>query len=260
MRILLALIVSLSLSACYSAPKDKYRVTQSTAIEHVVPYGAITFSRLADDVWMHSSRIDLPGIGPIVSNGMLVIDGERSVLIDTAWTDDQTAQILRFADEVLGKPVYRAVITHAHQDKIGGIAALHAAGVETWAHPLTNQLAPENGFEPARHTFTFADDGWALRGADAFVGLAIYFPGGGHTRDNIAVGLPARGIAFGGCLIKGSDASTLGNLTDADVANYANAARRFGQAYPTATTIVMSHSAPEGRAAIARTIELAEEI
>lgn len=260
MKRILSLAALLILAACYSAPKDDYRVTQSAAIEQVVPYGQITFSRLSGDVWMHSSRIDLPGIGPIVSNGMLVIDGERSILVDTAWTDDQTTQILRYAAEVLGKPVRAAVITHAHQDKMGGIAALHVASVDTWAHPLTNAFAPENSFEPTRNSIAFGVDGRATGEAvRVFAPLQVYFPGGGHTRDNITVGLPTHAIAFGGCLIKGSEAETLGNLMEADLENYADSARRFGEAFPWATTIVMSHSAPEGRVAIGHTIDMAKQ-
>lgn len=261
MKRVAALAAAALLAGCYSAPKDDYRVTQSAAIEQVVPYGELTFSRLADGVWMHSSRIDLPGIGPIVSNGMLVVEGDRSILVDTAWTDDQTAQILQFASEVLGKPVRAAVITHAHQDKMGGIATLHAAGIDTWAHPLTNADAPKNGFQPAHHAIAFDGEGRATgEAAETFAPLVLLFPGGGHTRDNITVGLPAHALAFGGCLIKGSDAQTLGNLMEADLENYADSARRFGEAFPWATTIVMSHSAPEGRAAIGHTIDMAKQL
>lgn len=37
-------------------------------------------------------------------------------------------------------------MTHAHQDKMGGMDALHAAGIATYANALSNQLAPQEGW------------------------------------------------------------------------------------------------------------------
>ena len=76
------------------------------------------------------------------------------------------------------------------------------------------------------------------------------YPGPGHTSDNITVGIDGTDIAFGGCLIKDSKAKSLGNLGDADTEHYAASARAFGAAFPKASMIVMSHSAPDSRAAI----------
>jgi glyoxylase-like metal-dependent hydrolase (beta-lactamase superfamily II) len=207
---------------------------------------------------MHTSSLDMPGIGPVPSNGLLVVDGDHTLLVDTAWTEQQTALVLRWARQVLAKPVQTAVVTHAHQDKMGGIAELHRAGIDSWAHPLTNEEAPKNGFERVRNTFTFDANGWASgAGAAALAPLKVYFPGGAHTRDNITVALPALGIAFGGCMIKGSDSTSLGNLDDADLAAYEQSVRNFSAAFPDAGLIVMSHSPPETRDAINRTLELA---
>ena len=46
--------------------------------------------------------------------------------------------------------------------------------------------------------------------------LKVFYPGPGHTSDNITVGIDGTDIAFGGCLIKDSKAKSLGNLGDAD--------------------------------------------
>lgn len=254
-----ALAALLALSSCISMPKDEYRVTESQKIEQRVEFGEVVLSRLSPTLWMHTSYLDLPGTGPIASNGMIVLRDDDAVLVDTAWTEPQTEDILRYAAAVLDRPVRAAVITHFHQDKMGGIGALHRAGVETWAHALTNELAPTVDFEPARNTIDFGADGIATGPATAALGpIKLFYPGPGHTSDNITV-QPEPGVAFGGCLIKGAGARSLGNLADADVANYAAAARRFGAAFPAASTILMSHSAPEGREAIRHTIRMAED-
>ena len=254
----LPLAASLSLAACMTMPGDDYGLAETAREYTQEQFGEIAVTQLRPGVWMHTSTLSLPGIGPVRSNGLLVLDGDRTILVDTAWTDDQTRDILAYARDVIGAPVARAVITHAHQDKMGGIAALHEAGVESWAHSLTNEFAPEHGFEPARNTLRFGPDGFATNGA--FGPLRVFSPGPGHTKDNIAVGLADGTLAFGGCLIKGAESRTLGNLMDADTGHFAAAARAFGQAFPNAQTIVMSHSPPQGREAIAHTVKLAEAL
>ena len=66
----------------------------------------------------------MPGFGAVASNGLIVRDGGRVLLVDTAWTDDQTAQILNWIKQEINLPVALAVVTHAHQDKMGGMDAL----------------------------------------------------------------------------------------------------------------------------------------
>ena len=136
-------------------------------------------------------------------------------------------------------------MTHAHQDKMGGMDALHAAGIATYANALSNQLAPQEGMVAAQHSLTFAANGWVEPAtAPNFGPLKVFYPGPGHTSDNITVGIDGTDIAFGGCLIKDSKAKSLGNLGDADTEHYAASARAFGAAFPKASMIVMSHSAP----------------
>lgn len=236
-------------------------IAQQEAGRDVIKFGEVSFTELRPGVWQHTTYLDLTGFGPIPSNGLLVVDGDTSLLVDTAWTEYQTAQILRWADQVLGKPVRAAVVTHAHQDKMGGIGALKAAGIPNWAHPWTIDDAEKNSLLRPDNALEFDFEGWARgEGAAALAPLKIYYPGGAHTRDNITVGLPGIGLAFGGCMIKGSDSATLGNLADADTAAYAQSVRNFAAAFPDASLIVMSHSPPEGRKAIARSLELAEEL
>ena len=88
----------------------------------------------------------MPGFGAVASNGLIVRDGGRVLLVDTAWTDDQTAQILNWIKQEINLPVALAVVTHAHQDKMGGMDALHAAGIATYANALSNQLARREGW------------------------------------------------------------------------------------------------------------------
>ncbi|MGB3738610.1 MAG: subclass B1 metallo-beta-lactamase [Pontixanthobacter sp.] len=256
-----ALAGSISLaSGCNYSEIRPSAIAQTADIAGIERYGPIRMREIAPGIWQHTSFLDLPGFGAVPSNGMLVVDGDASVLVDTAWTVDQTRALAEWAEKRLGKPIRAAVITHAHNDKMGGMAALHERGIATYAHALSNQIAPEKGLLPARNSLAFAADGKLADGPIASLEpMTIFYPGPGHAADNITVGVGDM-IAFGGCLIKGADARSLGNLADADVARYAASVQRFAEAFPMATRIVMSHSDIGDRAAIARTRSLANEL
>ena len=68
-------------------------------------------------------------------------------------------QILNWIKQEINLPVALAVVTHAHQDKMGGMDALHAAGIATYANALSNQLA-RRGDGCGSHSLTFAANGW----------------------------------------------------------------------------------------------------
>ena len=130
------------------------------------------------------------------------------LVVDTAWTDDQTAQILNWIKQEINLPVALAVVTHAHQDKMGGMDLCQC---------VVEPACPARGMVAAQHSLTFAANGWVEPAtAPNFGPLKVFYPGPGHTSDNITVGIDGTDIAFGGCLIKDSKAKSLGNLGDAD--------------------------------------------
>ena len=109
-------------------------------------FGDLVFRQLAPNVWQHFSISTCRVSGQSLPTVLIVRDGGRVLLVDTAWTDDQTAQILNWIKQEINLPVALAVVTHAHQDKMGGMDALHAAGIATYANALSNQLAPQEGW------------------------------------------------------------------------------------------------------------------
>ena len=60
-----------------------------------------------------STSISPAGFGAVASNSLIVRDGGRVLLVDTAWTDDQTAQISNWIKQEINLPVALAVVTHA---------------------------------------------------------------------------------------------------------------------------------------------------
>ena len=153
------------------------------------------FRQLAPNVWQHTSYLDMPGFRAVASNGLIVRDGGRVLVVDTAWTDDQTAQILNWIKQEINLPVALAVVTRASGQR-WAVWTLHAAGIATYANALSN-LAPQEGMVAAQHSLTFAANGWVEPAtAPNFGPLKVFYPGPGHTSDNITVGIDGTDIAF----------------------------------------------------------------
>ena len=89
----------------------------------------------------HTSYLDMPGFGAVASNGLIVRDGSRVLLFDTAWTDDQTAQILNWIKRG-DQPAGRAGGGDSRASgQDGRYGILHAAGIATYANAFVRQLA-----------------------------------------------------------------------------------------------------------------------
>ncbi len=218
------------------------------------PAPANQYQQLADNVWMHTSYRNFVGLGALPSNGLLVRAQDGLYLIDTAWNDAQTEAVLQWAQRTLNAPVKAAILTHAHVDKMGGVAALHRAGVETWAHPLSNQDAPARDLVPAKRSLQLQENIQRMASGS----IEVMYPGPGHTRDNIVVYLGASKILFGGCMIRPGNSANLGNTADADLSRWASSVRAVQARYPQIKTVIPSHGPPSGPRLLQHTISLVQ--
>jgi metallo-beta-lactamase class B len=214
-------------------------------------YGPVEFGELADGVWLHTSYKSLPGVGPFPSNGLIVRTGDALLLVDTAWNDEQTEEIIEWARHTLGMPIEYAVITHAHDDKMGGVGALNRRGIRTLALHLTNAAARTRGLVPTNETLTLPK-GEATR----IGGVEVFYPGGGHTEDNVVVYVEDVEVLFGGCLIRPDASESLGNTADANVEHWDVAVESLQRRYGEARHVVPSHGPPGGAGLLAHTIAL----
>ncbi|MEL7490581.1 MAG: subclass B1 metallo-beta-lactamase [Pseudomonadota bacterium] len=226
-----------------------------------------TLEKLNASVWLHKSYEIVEPWGPVLSHGIIVKTADdQLVLIDTAWNDPDTNRLLDLISTEFGAPPGAAIVTHAHNDKMGGVAALHAANVPTFAHAHSNADAPGRGLTPAKYDLS---DSKAKSGKSALLlthkkfapkdgSIELFYPGPGHSRDNIVVYHPATKTLFAGCLVRPGGAKSLGNTADGDIDAWADTVRRVGERFPDAQTIIPSHGAPGGRELLTHTIALAE--
>jgi hypothetical protein len=170
-------------------------------------------SRLAPGLWLHTTTaIITEGKGVYFpANGLILEREGGSLLIDTGYLPEHAAALLKWSKRRLRHPITRAVATHFHRDRTGGIPALEAAGIPTLAHPLTLDLSRSHGTATPTAAADFVQD--AARVGEC----ELFFPGAGHTRDNIVAWLPHYRALFGGCFLKSVTSPDLGNLADAAV-------------------------------------------
>lgn len=218
---------------------------------------AVSIIPIAPGLWMHQS---LDPASKFPSNGMVLESGNESILFDTGWNDRETDLILDWAKTRLGKPVQRAVITHAHVDRLGGLGALRRAAIPAVALAKTvdrarnegliasaQKLVPGGGGDPAAVLDSIAGLDRSPRTDPA--GFELFFPGAGHAPDNIVVYFGTQRVVFGGCLLKADSATTVGNVADADVAEWPTSVARVAAQYRDARTVIPGHGAVSGRLA-----------
>jgi metallo-beta-lactamase class B len=217
----------------------------------------LTVTPLNDQVYVHTTY-GMYGKTPFPSNGLIIKTKDGVVLVDTGWdTDtntDNTRDLLQWISDNLHQSVRLCIVTHAHEDRVGGISELHKAGVRVVSTPLTAQKSVKLGFEspegvlPADTTFKIGQEP-----------IRCYFPGEGHTSDNIVVWLPNQRILYGGCLVKSVVAFGMGNLADANVNAWAGSMRKVMSQFKTARVVVPGHQDWGDTRALTHTLQMVEK-
>jgi glyoxylase-like metal-dependent hydrolase (beta-lactamase superfamily II) len=201
----------------------------------------VWIARLAPGLWLHTTtNVIAPGVH-FPANGLILERESDSLLIDTTSQPDSAAALLRWSQQSLRKPIKQAVATHFHNDRTGGIPALDAAGIPTVAHPLTIELARSHSLPLPSGTLDFVN-GVTHLSKDC----ELFFPGAGHSRDNVVVWFPRQQVLHGGCLLKSVTSKNLGNLTDAVVTDWADTIKRVQARYRAPKKVIPGHGTISG--------------
>lgn len=217
--------------------------------------GDLSVQQLLPGVWRHVSVQEVPGYGPVPANGLLVVGEGLSSVIDTPWTDDQSARLMEWAERTLQAPVGLVIVTHAHEDCLGGLGEFHRRGVQSYGLDRTIALAQERRLEVPETGFTdrLETDAGGLR-------LELLYPGPGHSADNIVVWLPEAQVLFGGCLVKSASSQNMGNTQEADLQAWKTSIEKVIGAFPEAKMVVPGHGSSGGMELLNHTVELIDAL
>lgn len=195
----------------------------------------IELRKINDNIWVHISYTNYNGIRT-ASNGLIAVSSPGIVMIDTPWTNGQTKELLKLAKDLFNKDVKLAVITHAHEDRIGGIDTLLENNIEVRSTSLTVKEAEKSGFKKPQAKLDTES-----KITIGNLTLETYYPGEGHSSDNIVVWFPQYKVLFGGCIIKSMESTDLGSTVDANIQQWPLSVKKVYDKYNNAETVIPGH-------------------
>ena len=210
--------------------------------------------KLPGNAYIHTSYMDLPGYGRVPANGLVYFTRDEAYIVDTPWNDEQTKELIYWIRKNLDVDIGGVIVTHWHNDCMGGLRAVQECGIKIYSSALTREIAvreklpaPENTFE---RTLQLGPDGNEIVAA---------FYGAGHTADNIVVWVPSEKILFGGCMVKTLGARDLGNISEADLDQWPHTLKTVLEHYSDAKIVIPGHGPHGDTGLIRHTIDLLED-
>ncbi len=181
-----------------------------------------------------------------------MIDQKNAYIIDTPWQKKDTKILVEWIKQK-GFLLQASLSTHFHDDRSSGIEYLNQIGVKTVASQLTNQLLEKENKALASIGFE-GDSYWLLKNK-----IQAYFPGAGHTMDNIVVWLADEKILVGGCLIRSMASKGMGYTADGSIDSWSETVRKVQQKFTDAKVVIPGHGKLGDQSLLTHTIELANQ-
>ncbi len=191
----------------------------------------------------------------VPANGMYVVTNEGVVLFDTPWDTTQFQPLLDSIQARHKKKVILAFATHWHSDKTAGLEYYRQLGIKTYTTVRTDELSKQNNKKRAE--FLLTKDTVFHTGQYSF---ETYYPGQGHTEDNIVIWFNKEKILFGGCLIKGASDENLGFLGDGNIDEYETTLKRVKKKFPAPKFIIVAHSDWNNLNSLNHSIKMAKQL
>lgn len=188
------------------------------------------------------------------SNGMYLVTPEGVVLFDTPWDTTQFQPLLDSIWLKHRQQVILAVSTHYHDDRTAGLSFLRNKGVKTYTSRKTRELCAQFNNPESEFIFT-GDTVFHIGGFE----METFFPGEGHTPDNIVIWFRNEKILYGGCLVKSTVNETLGNTADANLRAWPTSIKRVIRKYKSPAFVVPGHFGWSSPRALPHTLKLLKQ-
>ncbi len=182
---------------------------------------------------------------------MYLVTDKGVVLFDTPWDTTQFQPLLDSISDRHNKKVILAISTHSHDDRTAGLEFLRQNGVKTYSYKLTYDLCKEQNEKQAE--FYFVKDTIFNLGNYKF---ETYYPGEGHTKDNIVIWIDKYKILYGGCLVKSTDNNNLGNIADANIKEWRPTIKKVIKKYPEPKFVIPGHFSWTSNKGLKHTLKL----
>lgn len=189
------------------------------------------------------------------ANGVYLVTRKGVVLFDTPWDTTQFQPLLDSIQLRHKQKVIMAFATHWHSDKTAGLEYYKQLGIKTYTTQLTDALSKKNNAKRAEFLMN-KDTSFIVERYQ----FETFYPGEGHTQDNIVIWFPKEKILLGGCLIKGAKDQNLGFLGDGNTKAYASTLLKVQNKYPNPKYIITTHSDWRDINSLKNSIKLAKQL
>lgn len=214
---------------------------------------ALEIDSIAPGTYLHRTFMQTREWGKVPCNGAVYVENGEAVVFDTPATDSVSNLLINWIKTHTHAVIKAIIVNHAHEDCLGGLAAFHQAGIPSYGSFKTIRLArasrefrndvPQHGFEKD------------LKIKAGKTQIICFYPGEGHTTDNICCYIPSVKVLFGGCIIKASGAGK-GNLAEANGKAWPLSVERIKNRFPEAEIIIPGHGMYGDRSLLDYTIRL----
>lgn len=213
----------------------------------------LDITHLTGNFYVYTTYKDIGG-RPFPSNGLYLVTGNGVVLIDTPWDETQFQPLL---DSILkrhhAKPVL-CIATHYHDDRTAGLEYFRSKGIQTYTSKQTLDLCKKHHEKKAE--FSFKKDTVFNVGGNK---IQTFYPGKGHTQDNIIIWFEQDKVLYGGCFVKSTQSAGLGNIADADLKAWPKSMRKLIKKFPRRQFIIPGHQSWTNNKSLEHTLKLLEQ-
>jgi metallo-beta-lactamase class B len=214
----------------------------------------LSIEKIAPDFYVFTTYGELDDGSKYPANGMYIVTEQGVVLIDVPWDTTQTLPLLDTIQARHHTKVIASISTHFHKDRTAGLDVLKAHGVNTYASSKTVQLCKEKGEEIPEYVIQ-NDTIFHFGKHD----IQTFYPGKGHSPDNIVVWMPDARILYGGCFVKSMESGNLGNLSDAHPDEWVASVKKVQSKFKSVNCIVPGHGSWKSKQSLNHTLKLAQD-
>lgn len=211
----------------------------------------LELTRITENSYIHISYLTISNSRRVPCNGLIYISGNEAFIIDTPVNDEITLDLINWLENNLNVNVSGVIVNHWHVDCMGGLNQIHKAGIKSYAHELTCEIAASKNLPVPEFGFK---DSLIINSGDKEI-VCKYF-GAAHTIDNIVVWIPEEKILFGGCMVKALSANNPGNINDADMDSWPVTIDKVIKRYGNAQIVVPGHGNYGGTELLTYTLNL----
>jgi len=213
----------------------------------------LRIEQLTERVFVHVSYLQTRSFGKVECNGAIFFDDGEALILDTPTNDFAASELIDWISEERNSEIVALIPSHFHNDCIGGIRKFESKGVPVYAHSKTIHLARTDS--TTLNATPFDGELQTKIGAES---ILTFFPGAGHTLDNVVCYYSSENTLFGGCLLKSAGASK-GYLGDADTLAWSSSIRNIQTLYPDLEFIIPGHGRVGNTELLNYTAELFDE-